>query len=303
MAAGAVIPDSHIALAQMAWPQADKRLAESEVAIVPVGAVEQHGPNLSLETDALVAYRLSLEIARAVYPRAVVAPLVPLGVSQHHMAFPGTLTLSAATFQQVVFEEIDSLRRHGVRRFFIVDGHAGNQGALDVLVGRLRFELGVQAAYLFYFTIARDVIEQGVRSARWGHACEVETSVALHLAPELVMEQREAGALLPNQLPFSNPLDALRLGYPLDFAELTANGALGDARVASAEFGKQICDAVVARSASFLENFVALDGLREAEMELDRSGDAPAVAREAYSASQPRSRGQRDQRGRDEDAS
>ncbi len=252
--------ERRVALARMTSPEAGEALAKAEVALIPVGATEQHGPNLSLETDTAIAYQLALRLAAALYPRAVVAPPLPFGVSYHHMHFPGTITVSPETFQAVVLDVVNSLRQHGVRRFFIVDGHAGNQGALDVLMTKLRFELGVPAAYLFYFTLVADVIEDEVTSERWGHACEVEASMGLALQPDIVRsEALQAGAIRPDTLPYSHGLGSLRLGVPLWFDEITANGALGDARQGSKAFGLRITDAVVARTVEFLERFIEIE--------------------------------------------
>jgi creatinine amidohydrolase len=152
-----MIDEQSVALARMTSPEAAEAITSAEVALIPVGATEQHGPNMTLETDTAVTYRLALHIAMALYPRAVVTPPIPYGVSCHHMQFPGTMTLSPETFQAVVLEVVDRLRQHGVERFFVVDGHAGNQGALDVLMTKLRFQMGIRAAYLFYFTLVDDI--------------------------------------------------------------------------------------------------------------------------------------------------
>ena len=252
-----MIDERRVALARMTSPEASEALARAEVALLAVGATEQHGPNMTLETDTAVAYQLALRIATTLYPRAVVAPPLPYGVSYHHMKFPGTMTLSPETFQAVVLEVVDSLRQHGLERFFIVDGHAGNQGALDVLMTKLRFQMGVHAAYLFYFTLVDDVIREGVKTERWGHACEVETSIGLALRPDIVRgEALELGQVRSTTLPYSNTVGPLRLGVPLSFDEITDNGALGDARLASEAFGRELADAVVSRSVEFLERFL-----------------------------------------------
>src|SRR5919109_134397 len=241
-----MIDERRVALAQMTSPEAAQALAGAEVALLAVGATEQHGPNMTLETDTAVAYQLALRIATTLYPRAVVAPPLPYGVSYHHMKFPGTMTLSPETFQAVVLEVVESLRQHGIERFFIVDGHAGNQGALDVLMTKLRFQMGIRAAYLFYFTIVDDVIREGVKTERWGHACEVETSMGLALQPDIVRgEALELGKVRSTTLPYSNTVGPLKLGVPLSFDEITENGALGDARLASEAFGQELADAVV----------------------------------------------------------
>jgi creatinine amidohydrolase len=244
-----MMDERRVELAKMTSPETAEALANAEVALIPVGATEQHGPNMTLETDTAVAYRLALRMATALYPRAVVAPPLPYGVSYHHMKFPGTMTLSPETFQDVVLEVVESLRRHGLERFFVVDGHAGNQGALDVLMTKLRFQMGIQAAYLFYFTIVDD---------RWGHACEIEASMGLALQPDIVRsEALEAGKLRPLSLPYSNVLETPRVGVPLSFEEITENGALGDARQASEAIGQELTEGVVRRSVEFLERFLS----------------------------------------------
>lgn len=255
-----MIDERQIALARMTSPEAGEALAKAEVAIIPVGATEQHGPNLTLETDTAIAYQLSLRIAEAIYPRAVVTPALPFGVSYHHLHFPGTLTISPDTFQGVVLDLVESLRRHGVKRVFIVDGHAGNQGVLDVLMTKLRFQFGIPAAYLFYFTLAADVIREGVSTERWGHACELEASMGLALQPEIVRhEALQPGAVLPTELPYSYAWEPLRLSVPLWFDEMTANGALGDARQGNEAFGRAVTETTVARAVEFLEQFIARD--------------------------------------------
>jgi creatinine amidohydrolase len=253
-----MIDERRVELAKMTSPETAEALANAEVALIPVGATEQHGPNMTLETDTAVAYRLALRMATTLYPRAVVAPPLPYGVSYHHMKFPGTMTLSPETFQTVVLEVVDSLRQHGIERFFIVDGHAGNQGALDVLMTKLRFQMGIRTAYLFYFTLVDDVIREGVKTERWGHACEVETSMGLALQPDIVRgEALELGKVRSTTLPYSDTVGPLKLGVPLSFDEITDNGALGDARLASEAFGRELADAVVSRSVEFLERFLA----------------------------------------------
>jgi creatinine amidohydrolase len=252
-----MMDERRVALARMTSPEAARALGNAEVALIPVGATEQHGPNMTLETDTVVAYQLALRTAAALHPRAVVAPPLPYGVSYHHMHFPGTMTLSPETFQAVVLEAVESLGQHGVERFFIIDGHAGNQGALDVLMTKLRFQMGVKAAYLFYFTIVDDLMREGAGTERWGHACEVETSMGLALQPDIVRgEALETGKLLPPPLPYSNVMSSPRVGVPLYFDEITENGALGDAHQASEAFGRRLADAVVQRSVEFLERFL-----------------------------------------------
>lgn len=245
------------ALQEMTWPEAGAALQQARLAIIPVGSTEQHGPHLRLSTDTVIAEGLALRIAGALAPQAIVLPPVPFGVSYHHLDFPGSLTVSPDTLQAVLTELVESLQRHGVEAFFFLSGHGGNEATLAVLATKLRFQRGVRAASLFYFALARDVMQQGAVSERWGHACEVETSLALYLAPELVRTDRlAAGTMRPYPYPYSDHDAALSVTVPFSFAELTTNGAFGDARRADAAFGRAIAEAVVERAAAFLRAFL-----------------------------------------------
>jgi creatinine amidohydrolase len=118
--------------------------------------------------------------------------------------------------------------------------------------------MGIQAAYLFYFTIVDDLMREGAKTERWGHACEIEASMGLALQPDIVRsEALEAGKLRQLSLPYSNVMETPRVGVPLSFEEITENGALGDARQASGTFGRELTEAVVRRSVEFLERFLS----------------------------------------------
>lgn len=233
-------------------------LARARIAILPVGATEQHGPHLRLETDTAIAEALAHRIAEAVAPLAVVAPPLPIGVSYHHMDFAGTLTVSPDTLQRVLTEMAESLHQHGITHFFLLSGHGGNEASLQVLATTLRFQRGLQVASLFYFALARDVMADGAVSERWGHACEVETSLALYLRPDLIDGSHlSSGVHHPYPYPYSDLNAPPAVSVPFSFAELTENGAFGDARQAEIEFGRAIAEAVVDRAAAFLRGFVA----------------------------------------------
>jgi creatinine amidohydrolase len=106
-------------------------------------------------------------------------------------------------------------------------------------------------------SVAQDLMREGAKTERWGHACEVETSMGLALQPDIVHgEVLEAGKIRSASLPYSNVMESPRVGVPLSFEEITENGALGDARLASEEFGQELTNAVVARSVEFLKSFL-----------------------------------------------
>ena len=247
--------DKAFILADMTWPEAKAALARARVGLVPVGSFEQHGPNGTFEVDTGRAYGFGQRLAARMYPEAILAPAVSIGVSHHHMNFPGTVTLRHETFMAVVDDVIWSLHQHGLDKFLILNGHGGNIPALGVLIVRLREELGVKVAWTSFTSLGRDVIEARVTSASRGHACEGEISQAMVLAPHTVRHE----ALAPGEFagyPYRHLGEGYNLAYPFRFDEITANGALGDARLASAELGHAIVEAALQRAVEFLEDFI-----------------------------------------------
>src|SRR5919199_1414673 len=251
-----------IQLANMTWPEARDALAAAEVVIVPTGSIEQHGPGMVLRTDTTIAVAVAERVADRLRPRAVVAPALPFGLSAHHLRFPGTLTLRPDTFMAVVLDLVRSLEAHGARRVFLLNGHGGNQAALGLVVARARQELRVPVATALYLAAAADLLRERFGRA-YAHACEIEASVALAAAPDLVrLEALSSGAELAP--PYRHAVLAgggagagafVDAGLRMD--ELTANGALGDPRLASREAGEALLRLVGDRLVEFLEDFMA----------------------------------------------
>jgi creatinine amidohydrolase len=248
--------DKAFILPEMTWPEAKEALAQAEVALVPVGSFEQHGPNGTFEVDTGRAYGFGKLLAARMYPQVVLAPAVNIGVSYHHMNFPGTITLRPETFMAVVYDVVWSLKQQGLKKFLILNGHGGNIPSLGVLIVRLREELGVKVAWTSFTSLGREVIEKRVTSESRGHACEGEMSQALFLAPHTVRQE----AFAPGEFkgyPYRHLGEGFNLAYAYRFDEITANGALGDATLASKELGQEIIEAALNRAVEFLEDFVA----------------------------------------------
>lgn len=243
-----------LVLHDLTWTELKEYLPGIRVAIVPVGSTEQHGPHLTFATDTLRAYEFSRRLAARLFPRALVTTPINLGISPHHMRFPGTITLRPETFMAVVMDVAWSLKQHGITRLFFANGHGGNRAALTLLMARLRDELGVKAAWVSFTAMASDVIREHVKSPLHGHACEGEVSQALYLAPSLVRKDRlTPGAIRPG-LAEASPW---RAETALSFDAITENGALGDATCASEELGRAIIETALDRVTAFLEDFMA----------------------------------------------
>jgi len=131
-------------LTEMTWPEAKEAFQTATLAIVPIGAQEQHGPHLKMSCDAVLATEMARRLAERLYPHAVVTPTVNMGVSPHHLNFPGTITLHPETLIRLLRDIVRSLHRHGLRRFLFLNAHGGNQATLQVAATALAEELDVR---------------------------------------------------------------------------------------------------------------------------------------------------------------
>jgi creatinine amidohydrolase len=251
---------------EMTWPELEAASNEIALVVIPVGSTEQHGPNSTFGTDSIRAYEFALRLAERLYPEVLVAPVMPYGISPHHMGFPGTITLSAETFMQVLFEVVQSLTQHGFERFLFLNGHGGNRPALELVSARIRRELDVIAAWVSITELASDVARRRKRAEVTGHACEIETSQLLYLAPWAVRHDAlSPGELLGQEYPHAQWSGPVHVPYL--FEEITANGALGDARAASAELGEELIETALDRLVEFIEAFVEDELAYEEEFE------------------------------------
>lgn len=237
-----------IQLEHLTSPEAGAAIAAGKTSVVfACGAVEQHGPHLPMFMDAEHGTRMAVEVASRL-GNALVAPTVRVGCSEHHMSFPGSLTLRTETFEAVCHDYCTSLARHGFRRILIIPTHGGNFGPLRDMLPRLQAAVAPRAEVRAYTELMelvdvwRDVVRDlsGLDSRVGGHADIAETSVMLAIHPELVrMDRAEAGYL--GDVGEALVAQVIRDGLHT----VTPNGILGDARGAAVAIGER-CVAVLA---------------------------------------------------------
>jgi len=220
-----------------------------EIVIIPVGSTEQHGPHLPMRHDAASALFLARRSAERLYPKVVVTPPVSIGISPHHMNWPGSLTLSPWTFINVIFDICNSLRRHDIEKVLILNGHGGNRPGIRLAGFRIRDELGMKVSALSYWELLEpSFVEDIVEEKRYpGHAGEFETSTAYIIHPELMREDLipEAGEML-SYLKF----------MILNEEESSPGGVWHDPRLASPEKGERLLDALVDKLENYLKKFI-----------------------------------------------
>jgi creatinine amidohydrolase len=239
----------------MTWRDAEAAFARADLAILPTGSIEQHGPHLALETDAAVAGALAERLARELGADAVLLPRLDYGLSEHHLAFAGTLTLRPETYVRLISEIVESCAHQGLRRVLVVNGHGGNIDALRLVSRTARRDLGALVASVMWARIGADEIRSRVRSAAYGHACESETSVAMALAPSLVHRDRITGPTGRHSHDRDTDPPAPRVDQTVLLHEWSDDGALGDPRLATVEDGQAIVEVVASRTLEFARRF------------------------------------------------
>ncbi|NNM34271.1 MAG: creatininase family protein [Gemmatimonadetes bacterium] len=234
---------TEIQLERLAWPQVKAALADGYTTVVfACGATEQHGPHLPLLVDAEIGTRTALETARRL-GKALVAPTLRVGCSDHHMAFPGTLSLRRDTFDAVVEDYCTSLARHGLQRLCIFPSHGGNVMPLAELEPRLRETLGDSVEVVVDTDLMglMDVWKRGVPAAGGpegrvgGHADIAEGSILMTITPELVQEEKAEEGYM-GELSREDLDRVIREGLHT----VTPNGILGDGRGMSSEIGEYL---------------------------------------------------------------
>lgn len=235
------------ALAEMTWPEFQAARAHLEIALVPLGATEQHGPGGTFAADTARTEAFVRQLAGRLHPKAVCLPAFPYSVSLDQMCFPGTITLSAATMTRVVEQIAVSLIRHGLKKIFFVTGHANTGPVLNNAVANLKSRYTeVKAGWVYLSSLAPD-LRTAHLDGPGGHADEAELSECLYLAPDTV----RIDALVPGDpVPGDPPLRPIKLARP--FSAVSRNGALGNPVSASRQLGQMLISASLERLEAYL---------------------------------------------------
>lgn len=221
------------------------------VAVLPVAAIEQHGPHLPVSVDATInAGVVDRAMSRAPADLPVLLlPMMPIGKSNEHQAFPGTLTLSAETLIRLWTEIGESVYRAGARKLLLLNSHGGQPQIMDIVARDLRVRLGmfVVTAGVHGLWRAEGMFSE-VELKHGIHGGAVETSIMMHLAPDLVRDALRAN-FAPSTIALETRYRYLRaegsgVGFGWQTQDLHPSGACGDATDADAARGEKLTNAM-----------------------------------------------------------
>lgn len=242
-------------LQHQTWQEVAAYLENANGVIVPIGSTEQHGPTGLIGTDALCAEAIAQEVGATA--GALVAPVIGIGMAQHHMAFPGSMSLRPTTLIAVIRDQVWSLAQHGFRRFFFINGHGGNinsiraafseihaaAGAGEMPVG-LRLGMNCWWESRELMALARE--QFGSQDGH--HATASEISVTRHLLPHLAKQ----APLVPPIAPVGPINDAADFRRRFPDGRIGSNPALATAEKGAALMACSV-KALVQRYQSFLD--------------------------------------------------
>ena len=251
--------------------------AGGKVVVLPLGAIEQHGPHLAVSTDTDIVTMVAMGAEERLSGEIVLCPTLSFGSSHHHLSFGGTLSLSPALYTQVVVDLVGSLLKNGFRRIVLLNGHGGNitpvKQALAILNADNALSREANIVLATYWELAGDSFagQAPMESPALSHACEYETSLMLHLFPSKVFMDRVERAGRPDSNGYTGweddePYRGVTIFKGTEY--ISSNGSSGEPQLATAEKGAHLYEKAVGALVKFLKAFAKwpfLPALRQAD--------------------------------------
>jgi len=234
-----------VLLEEMTSEEAGKAIKEADFVVLPAGSLEQHSLHLPLSTDSIRAEYLAKYLAENSGDlKIVVLPTLKYGLSEHHIRFPGTMSLKEETYMNMIFEIALSLKKHGAKRLLVMNFHGGNIQAIRLALLRIERELGLKTYFVHWTEFAKDLIDEYGKGTPYGHSGFYETSMVMLFRPDLVREDRireqeYRGPPRDREVPTTKVLAYFDERYP--------TGGIGDPRLASKEFAEKLVKDVTER--------------------------------------------------------
>jgi len=247
-------------LEDLTWPEVKRLRPATKIIVFPLGSFEQHGPHLPFTTDTDIVTAVARGVERERPAKVLCLPTLWPGHSTHHLHFPGTLSVSQMPYIQLVVELCRSVVKLGAKKVFLLNGHGGNDVPVRTALRELKTEFPkVRFVFASYWALAAATIERVRQSGPGGlgHACEMETSIMLHLCPDRVKlplarrdGPRHTDRYRKSDMAYSRPVYFVN-----EFDEVTKTGTIGHPDLATAEKGKQFLKGIVAEVTAFVDAF------------------------------------------------
>jgi len=245
------------------WPEIKEMVRRQPVVLLPIGSTEDHGHHLPLDTDNFLIGSICEEAATRIPQEVLLLPQIPYGFEDHHMDFPGTITIKPQHLEEFVLDVTTSVASHGFRKILIADGHGSNMPILDIVARRTVLETEALCAVFIWPSLIVDAVKEMRESEFPGgiaHACELETSVYLYLNSRAVqMERAQKEINFPrSRFHWHDLVEGSPLNMMDWWSRISDTGVIGDPTVATEEKGERWFQAAVSRLVELVQEFRSL---------------------------------------------
>ncbi len=238
---------------KLTWPEIEERLKQVDTAILPCGAIEQHGPHLPVDIDYYDAVYLADKIAEACAdPKPFVLPPIPFGVSYHHDEFKGTLSVTNDALSRFVYDIGMSLAHNGIKKLILLNGHGDNAPTLSYAAQMINRDAQIFVCVETGETSDMDLYNL-IETKNDIHAGEIETSTTLALRPEMVQMNKAVNATLNFGSDYLDFTSERGVAWYVRTKKISATGVMGDPTKATAEKGKKMWEIMIAHMVHFVE--------------------------------------------------
>ena len=242
---------------KLTWPEINEAITQKKVVVLPVAAVEQHGHHLPIDVDVLQVVSICEEAGRRAPESMLVMPAVQYGYTHHVLDFPGTISIQPTTFVNYLLDITRSLAWHGFERIILINGHGSNHPLVEQAGRQTNLQTDALCAFLSWWQLGAAYWNQEVRESGPGgsaHACELETSMYLHLDEAGVRKDRIRGTVHEDVLEIPGAdkwqwVDLTMGSGPVGIvgwtSQMSETGSIGMPELGSAEKGEKLFEHVV----------------------------------------------------------
>jgi len=235
------------------WPEIAERLKYVDTAILPCGAIEQHGPHLPLDVDYFDAFYMAKKVADSCAdPKPFVLPPIPFGVSYHHSDFKGTICVSNNSLSALVYDIGMSLAHNGIKKIVILNGHGDNAPTLKYAAQMINRDARIFVCVETGETSDVDIYKLA-ETENDIHGGEIETSTTLAVRPELVDMDKAVDASLDLKNEYLDFDSERQVSWYVRTKYLSRSGVMGNATKASAEKGEKMWEVMIRKMTAFVE--------------------------------------------------
>lgn len=253
-----------------------KELAQNRIALLPLGAIEQHGLHLSVATDTDIVTKIASDAEQQLSDFVILCPALPYGSSHHHLSFTGTISIASDLYTNLIIDIVSSLLENGFRKIVLLNGHGGNitpvKQALSTLSKSFDKKLQPNIALATYWELAGNFFsgQPPMQSPALSHACEYETSLMLHLFPDKVWMEKVQRSIRPESngyIPWEDDEPYRGVTVIKQTEYISSNGSSGEPQLATAKKGEHLFNAALEALIKFLnlyKNWPYLKNLKDA---------------------------------------